>query len=125
MMELKFCMGLLQSDGKEPKESTGYRRADLGTIPLSKIQELPMAHQIVFPDALESYTVTAMACFCQELSNDPLKIWQLPQSIRINPGEVPVIHHGRLLRGVDVQAVSVSLCRNDCSGSSLGSGFPV
>lgn len=116
-------VALLCVDGTEPDPGSGYARTSVGEIPADQLDQIPAMHQIEFPDVCEPgyQPITAFAAYDQPQGGMRLKLWQLPQSVQVNVGEVPVIHHGQLLRGVAVQAKIISQAVDACG--LLGGGF--
>lgn len=112
----KIYVALLCADGTEPDYRSGYTRAAVGEIPEDRLEQITAMHQIEFPDVSEPgyQPITAFAAYDRPQGGMRLKLWQLPQSVQVNVGEVPVIHHGMLLRGVAVQAQIVSAMMNKC-----------
>lgn len=112
----KVYVALVCADGTEPDPSSGYARTAVGEFSADQLDQIPMMQQIVFPDVLAPgyRPVTAIAAFDDPKDGTQLKVWQLPQSVQLNVGEVPVIHHGRLLRGVGVGVRVVSKMRDNC-----------
>ena len=113
-------VALLCADGTEPTGGSGYTRADLGEMPEDQLDQIPAMHQIEFPDVCEPgyQPITAFAVYDQPKGGMRLKLWQLSQSVQVNVGEVPVIHHGQLLRGVAVQARILSSMIDHCGAQA-------
>lgn len=109
-------VALLCADGTEPPVGSGYVRADLGEIGAEQLEQIPMMHQIEFPDILAPgyKPISAFGVFDHPEHGKLLKLWQLPESVETNIGEVPVIHHGKLLRGIAVHARIVSQSDDSC-----------
>lgn len=122
MKNLQAYVALLCADGTEPDARSGYKRASIGAFSTDQLDQIPMMHQIEFPDVKHPgyRPVTAFAVFDKPEGGMRMKVWQLHQSVQINPGEVPVIHHGKLLRGVAVQANIVSASLDGCNLMGLG-----
>lgn len=116
-------VALLCADGTEPPVDSGYTRADIGGMTIDQLDQIPMMHQIEFPDILPPgyMPISSIGVFDQPTGGMLLKSWQLPESVQANVGEVPVIHHGRLLRGIAVQAKVISQAVDSCG--LLGGGF--
>lgn len=112
---IQAYMALLYADGTEPDVCTGYTRTPT-EFGYDQFGQLFFSAQIVFPDVLSPgyRPVTAFAVFEQAEGGEPLAVCQLPQSVQFNVGEIPLIHHGRLLRGVEVQAKVLSLSEDAC-----------
>lgn len=115
-MMKKAYVALVGADGSEPDPRSGYARACVGEISADQLDQIPAMHQIEFPDVTApGYpAINAFAVYDQPSGGMRLKLWQLPQSVQVNVGEVPVIHHGKLLRGVAVQAKIVSQMMDKC-----------
>lgn len=115
-------VALLCADGTEPHAGSGYVRADLGEITADQLDQIPMMHQIEFPEILSpGYNpISAFGVFDHPTNGMLLKIWQLPEAVKANIGEIPVIHHGKLLRGVEVHARILSQSEDSCG---LRGGF--
>lgn len=115
-------VALLCADGTEPDPRSGYARASVGEISEGQLDQIPAMHQIEFPDVCEPgyQPITAFAVYDQPKGGMRLKLWQLSQSVQVNVGEVPVIHHGQLLRGVAVQARIVSASKDGCNLMGFG-----
>ena len=113
---IQSYMALLCADGTEPDARSGYERVPIGEISGDQLNQIPVMDQIVFPDGLSPgyHPVTAFAVFDQLKGGVPLEVWQLPQSVQVNVGEIPVIHHGKLLRGVEIQARILSQSLDGC-----------
>lgn len=109
-------IGLLRSDGTEPEASSGYRRTAVN-VERNMLSRLLEEGQIVFPDVTgPGYgRIDAAAAWNMEEGGMPLIHWNLPEPTEVPAGVVPVIHRGRLWKGVDVKArVQVapgSMCR--------------
>lgn len=121
-MNKNIYVALLCADGTEPDPRSGYARACVGEISVDQLDQIPAMHQIEFPDvSAPGYPpVTAFAVYDQPVGGMRLKLWQMPQSVYVNIGEVPVIHHGKLLRGVAVQAKIVSASKDGCNLMGFG-----
>ena len=116
-------VALLCADGTEPPMGSGYIRADLGEMQEDQLDQIPMMRQIEFPDILPPgyKPISAIGVFDQPTGGMLLKSWQLQESVQANIGEIPVIHHGKLLRGVAVQAKIISQAVDACG--LLGGAF--
>ena len=99
-------IGLLRADGTEPDKASGYRRvmaeAEEGTILASLLE----TQQIVFPDVTApGYgVICAAALYDREEAGEALCLWKFPEAVDVHQGVVPVIHKGRLWRGVETRA---------------------
>lgn len=118
---IQAYVALLCADGTEPDARSGYARVPI-EFGYDQSADFFMSDQIEFPDVLPPgyRPVTAFAVFDQPKDGEPLIVWQLPQSVQVNVGEVPVIHHGKLLRGVAVQAKIVSASLDGCNLMGFG-----
>lgn len=107
---VKAFAALLCADGAEPDSCTGYTRVYIGEIYDHQLDQIPMMDQIVFPDVLKPgyRPVSAFAVYDRQKDGMQMKVWQLPESVCVNAGEIPVMHHGKLLRGVEIQAQIIS-----------------
>ena len=99
-------IGLLRSDGTEPDKASGYKRTYVKDLEKpSEARQLLLEHQIVFPDVTApGYGIIAQAAiYDREEGGEPRYICQLPEALDVHQGVVPVIHKGRLWRGVETQ----------------------
>lgn len=121
-MNKNIYVALLCADGTEPDPRSGYARACVGEISVDQLDQIPAMHQIEFPDvSAPGYPpVTAFAVYDHPTGGMRLKLWQMPHSVYVNVGEVPVVHHGKLLRGVAVQAKIVSASKDGCNLMGFG-----
>lgn len=115
-MMTKVYVALVCADGTEPDPSSGYARTAVGEFSEDQLDQIPNMHQIEFPDVSEPgyQPISAFAAYDQPQGGMRLKLWQLPKCVQVNVGEVPVVHHGKLLRGVAVQAKIVSQMMDKC-----------
>lgn len=111
-------IGLLRADGTEPDKASGYRRTYIGKTE----EELPgilAERQVVFPDVTApGYgIIAAAALYDREEGGDPMDTWQFPEALDVHEGVVPVIHKGRLWRGVEAKA---TVCVRPNAQSGIG-----
>lgn len=97
-------IGLLRADGTEPDKASGYRRVAVeakweGSLCLVK------GSQIVFPDVTApGYgVISTAAVYKQNEGGEPVFTYPLPEALDVHQGVVPVLHRGRLWRGVETQ----------------------
>lgn len=104
--KMDFFMGLLREDGTEPPAASGYTRVSVGKVLITSIGNIPYAQQIVFPDVMPpGYgNITDLALFLEKEGGEAVVLWDLPEPIDVHQGVVPVIHNGKLWRGVDTKA---------------------
>lgn len=98
-------IGLLRADGTEPDETSGYCRA-IAQGTQADFNRILEEGQTVFPDVTApGYgLITAAAAWNTEEGGTTAAFWNLPEPVDVHPGVVPVIHKGKLYRGVAVQA---------------------
>ena len=101
-------IGLQYSDGTEPA-GAGYER-----IPVDAAGQLPYdlrGLQIAYPEVTSpGYgLIASIAAYCHETGGDALQVWPLECPLDVHQGVVPVIWNGRLMRGVEMQVVPVSV----------------
>lgn len=98
-------IALFRTDGTEPDKASGYRRIAVDAAP-EDAPQLLQSRQIAFPDVTApGYGMVAAAAVCTaETGGDTLCIRKFPEPLNVHAGVVPVIHNGRLYRGVDVKA---------------------
>ena len=113
-------IGLLRSDGTEPDKASGYRRTCIGEISrATAVPTLLLEYQVVFPDVTApGYgVIAAAALYDREEGGEPLYAWNLPEALDVHQGVVPVIHKGRLWRGVEAKA---TVCVRPNAQSGIG-----
>lgn len=98
-------IGLLRSDGTEPDKASGYRRVAVE----DKWEDslcLVKGSQIVFPDVTApGYgVISTAAVYEQNEGGEPVFTYPLPEALDVHQGVVPVIHKGKLWRGVETRA---------------------
>lgn len=98
-------IALFGTDGTEPDKASGYHRIAVDVAP-EDAPKLLQSRQIVFPDVTApGYgMVAAVAAYAAESGGNALCIRKFPEPLEVHAGVVPVIHNGRLYRGVDVKA---------------------
>ena len=85
-------IGLLNGS-HEPDSSTGYARVK-GEL-----------SQVLAFDADKGYgMITHIALFDAAEGGKPLKTIELPEPVDCHDGVIPLVHNGKLLRGLDVTA---------------------
>jgi hypothetical protein len=98
-------IGLLRADGTEPDKASGYRRVAVE----AKWEDslcLVKGSQIVFPDVTApGYgVISTAAVYEQNEGGEPVFTYPLPEALDVHQGVVPVLHRGRLWRGVETRA---------------------
>lgn len=87
-----MIIGLLL-ESREPDSSTGYTRVE-GDI----------NHTVVFPVSSGYGVITHIGIFDSINGGAVLEKIKLPEPVDCHEGVVPIVHHGKLLRGIDVTA---------------------
>lgn len=77
----------------EPNPSSGYARI-----------EGYLTQTLAFNPSSGYGMVTHIALYDEADGGAPLKTIELPEPVDVHAGVIPIIHEGRLLRGVDVTA---------------------
>lgn len=98
-------IGLLREDLTEPSKSTGYQRTYLGELEEIDLQKILMENQVVFPDVLfPGYGVIHFAAlYLTGIGGQALDCFEFMDKYDIHEGVVPVIHKGKLWRGMDTK----------------------
>ena len=102
---MEMYIGLLRPDGTEPDKASGYCRVRVDAEAGAPFRALWEGQQIVFPDVTApGYgRISAAVLYDQEEDGKPLCFWKFPDTVDVHQGVVPVIHKGRLWRGVETQ----------------------
>lgn len=114
-------IALLHADGTEPDKASGYQRVCIGEVDAIDIPTVLQGRQIVFPDVTApgyGY-IAAITVSDWEKAGAALWVWPLPEPMDVHKGVVPVIHNGKLYRGMEVQAKAVVRSADLC-GAGIG-----
>lgn len=119
---IKAYIGLIRKDGTEPDKLSGYRRTYIGETEETKLSEILMKHQVVYPDVTApGYGVICEAAlYDREEGGEPMDTWLFPDALDVHEGVVPVIHKGKLWRGVEARA---TVCVTQNAQSGIGGGL--
>lgn len=85
-------IGLLCGD-HEPDPSSGYARV-----------EGYLTQTLAFNTSSGYGMVTHIALYDDAEGGEPLKTIELPEPVDVHDGVIPIIHEGKLLRGIDITA---------------------
>lgn len=109
MTRVYFGLGC-DNNHAEPSAESGYSRVDAETsVDLDSISLSDL--QLVFPESTGSGygIVTSVMMFDSADAVEARRSWNLPEPADVHAGVTPVIHKGRLIRGIDISA-KVQLC---------------
>lgn len=104
-------IALLRADGTEPDAWTGYERICAGEAASEALPSFLQGKQIVFPDVrAPGYgMIHAMAACDKKTGGSILYRWPMETAMDVHQGVVPVIHNGKLWRGVEAKA-KITVC---------------
>ena len=108
---MKIYIALLRFDDTEPELRTGYARVFAGETAQEALPSFLQGKQIVFPDVTyPGYgMIHAIAAYDRESGGEVLYTWPLEMPLDVHQDVVPVIHNGKLWRGVETKA-KVTVC---------------
>lgn len=92
---------------------TGGKESDYGRVYTDEFDHVPELDEfrefLLHPAVDGGYgLVNAVALYGCETGGEPLKVFCLPEPVDVHAGVIPFLHGGKLMRGVEVRAESLT-----------------